>query len=284
VGISAATWIYALARIPLIAEPNLGFRGLKRRSMHETPRPFRLIEPIMRLLASWISHLPLESIRNRLDYVLIRSGDSLGITPDELIALSVLTSLLLAACGGLISHFLDTGCLVPFIGLIVGGSLPFLQLHTAIRNRLKEVNRSLPAAIDLAALCMNAGLDFTGALKSTVDNSLSQNGSVEEEFSRVLQELDIGHTRKQALEALQERLPTPAIQNFVGAVIQAEEKGNPLCEVLQIQARMLRMRRSVAAEEAAARAGALMMIPLFLLLCCILVVLFGPFIVNGIGL
>jgi tight adherence protein C len=283
-GISIAVWIYPLTRIPLIAEPNLGFRGLKRRNMQQAASSFRLIEPIMRLIASWSSHLPLKTVRDRLDNILIRSGDSLGITPDELIALAVLGSLLLAACGVLISRYLEAGLLPPFVGLLTGASLPFLQLHTTIRNRMKEVNRTLPAAIDLAALCMGAGLDFPGALKSIVDNAPSRNSAVEEEFSRVLQELDIGHTRKQALQALEQRLPTPAIQNFVGAVVQAEDKGNPLCEVLQIQAQMLRMRRSVAAEEAAARAGALMMIPLFLLLCCILLVLFGPFIVNGIGL
>ncbi len=284
VAVAIAAWVYPLTRIPLMAKPNLGFRGLKRQSMVKTASSFRLIEPAMRLIASWLSRLPLKTVRDRLDNLLIRSGDSLGITPDELIALAVLGSFLLTACGGLISRYLNAGLLPPLVGLLIGASLPFLQLHSTIRNRLKEVNRTLPAAIDLAALCMGAGLDFPGALKSIVDNAPSRNSAVEEEFSRVLQELDIGHTRKQALEALEQRLPIPAVQKFVGAVVQAENKGNPLCEVLQIQAQMLRMQRSVAAEEAAARAGALMMIPLFLLLCCILLVLFGPFIINGIGL
>ena len=67
-------------------------------------------------------------------------------------------------------------------------------------------------------------------------------------------------------------------------MIQAEQKGNPLAQVLEVQARMLRMRRSVAAEEAAARAAVLLMLPLVLLLLAVLLLLFGPFLVNGVGL
>jgi tight adherence protein C len=63
-------------------------------------------------------------------------------------------------------------------------------------------------------------------------------------------------------------------------VVQAEEKGNPLAEVLQIQATMLRMRRSVAAEESAARAGVLMMGPLMLIFATIMLIILGPFAVN----
>jgi tight adherence protein C len=76
-------------------------------------------------------------------------------------------------------------------------------------------------------------------------------------------------------------VPTEAVKEFVSSVIQAEEKGNPLSEVLRIQARMLRMRRSVAAEQNASRAGLMMMIPLLLIFASIILLLLGPFIING---
>ena len=63
--------------------------------------------------------------------------------------------------------------------------------------------------------------------------------------------------------------------------MQSEEKGNPLAEVLRIQANMLRMRRSVLAEESAARAAVLMMGPLMLIFGAIILVLLGPFIINS---
>ena len=73
------------------------------------------------------------------------------------------------------------------------------------------------------------------------------------------------------------------MRDFVNAVVQAEQKGNPLARVIQVQGRMLNMRRSVAAEEAAARAGVLMIGPMVLQLGCILLLLMGPFLVKGIG-
>jgi tight adherence protein C len=278
-----AAFVYYLSIIPVMSEPNLGHRGLKRRQTLDAAHSFRLIEPFVRLIASWVSRLPIHRLRSRLDKLLVQSGDTLGITPDEAVALIGISAAAFAAFGAIISRYLHAGLIFPFIGLLNGGLLPLFQLKTDIRNRFKQLDRKLPAAIDLAALCMGAGLDFPGALKLIVEYAPSRRGVVEEEFLRILQELEVGHTRKQALEAFAQRTPTNAVKNFVGAVVQAEEKGNPLAEVLQIQAQVLRMRRSVAAEEAAARAGVMMMIPLFLLLCCILLVLFGPFIVNGIG-
>jgi tight adherence protein C len=76
-------------------------------------------------------------------------------------------------------------------------------------------------------------------------------------------------------------VPTEAVREFVGAVIQAEEKGTPLAEVLRIQATILRMRRTVLAEEAASRAGVMMMIPLMMLLGCILLILMGSMMLKS---
>ena len=67
------------------------------------------------------------------------------------------------------------------------------------------------------------------------------------------------------------------------AVVQAEAKGTPLAEVLSIQARMLRMRRSVRAEESAAKAGLMMMGPLMMMFMCIILLLLGPFVVQWMG-
>ena len=92
----------------------------------------------------------------------------------------------------------------------------------------------------------------------------------------MLQELGIGRTRKQALLGFAERAPIETVQEFVNSVVQAEEKGNPLADVLQIQAGMSRMRRTVRAEQQAAKAGVQMIGPLALLLICIIALILGP--------
>ena len=162
----------------------------------------------------------------------------------------------------------------------LGMLLPHLQVSGEIERRFKQVNRGLPFAIDLVALTMSAGLDFPGALRQVTEKTSDKADALYEEMQRILQELELGRTRKQALLAFADRCPTEAVRDFTSAVVQAEEKGNPLADVLQIQATMLRMRRSVAAEESAARAGVLMMGPLLLIFGTIMLIILGPFAVN----
>jgi tight adherence protein C len=130
---------------------------------------------------------------------------------------------------------------------------------------------------------MGAGLDFPAALRMLSESNAPKPSPLAREFTVILEHLEFGHTRKEALESFAERVPSRAVADFVSAVIQAEQKGNPLARVLQIQGRMLSMRRSVAAEEAAARAGVLMILPMVLLVGSILLLLMGPFLVKGIG-
>jgi tight adherence protein C len=158
----------------------------------------------------------------------------------------------------------------------LGAALPYLQVSSAGTLRMKQINRGLPYAVDLLALAMSAGKDFPGAVRQVVEKSSDPDDALIEEFARILQELGIGRTRKQALLGFAERAPIETVQEFVNSVVQAEEKGNPLADVLQIQAGMSRMRRSVRAEQQAAKAGVQMIGPLALLLLCIIALILGP--------
>jgi tight adherence protein C len=148
------------------------------------------------------------------------------------------------------------------------------------QKRIKQVNRGLPFVIDLMALAMSAGLDFPGAIRQVVEKSSDQSDALVEEFTRLLQELQLGRTRKQALTDFSDRVPTDQVVEFVNAVLQAEAKGNPVADVLQIQAGVSRLRRSVRAEELAAKAGVAMVGPLFLLFFCIMLLVMAPMIMK----
>lgn len=106
---------------------------------------------------------------------------------------------------------------------------------------------------------------------------------VAQELGQLLTSLELGHTRRQALQDLERRVPIEAVRTFARAVIQAEEKGNPLVDVLQVQAKLSRMQRSILAEEAASRAGVMLMLPLMMLLVCVLLLVMGPFLSGGIS-
>jgi len=273
--------VYTFTRNEPTAMPITGARGLKRQRALAAEGSFKTIEPLMRLVASWIAPMHMPKLRRRIDEQLIHAGDWLGLTADEFLALSMISAVGFMLVSLLLSDVLDMSpAFTVFFGGL-GAMLPYMRVTGEIQDRFKSVNRGLPTAIDLASLCMGAGLDFPGALRQIVDKAAAKDDALTEELNRILQELELGRTRRQALENLAERVPTEAVRDFVGAVVQAEEKGNPLAEVLRIQARMLRMRRSVMAEEGAARAAVLMMAPLMLIFCAIILILLGPFIIQG---
>jgi tight adherence protein C len=131
---------------------------------------------------------------------------------------------------------------------------------------------------------MGAGSDFPTALRFVVADMGGAHAVCQEELAQVLDEMELGRTRVEALSALAERTDSAAIQEFVAAVCQSETKGTPLVDALEIQATTLRARRSVLAEEAAAKAAVRLMFPMMLLVVCVLLIVIGPFIATGMGM
>jgi tight adherence protein C len=279
-----------LAQIPPLPRPVLGFRGRARTRALEDSALLRCLDPLIRTGAAWYAALTrlkrLQPAAERLRLLqgvhLEQAGHYWGLCPEEYSAFTALSAVVWAAFFAALSSWLRQGALGVGIGFALGAALPYWRVEGAVRERCKVIRRGFPAAVDLAALCVGAGLDFPGALLAIANNS-DEGDPVAGEFRHILAMLDVGHTRRHALAQLERRVPVQCVRDFVRALTQAEEKGNPIHEALTIQASMARMQRSVAAEEAAARAGVLMIVPMVLLLGCILLMLMGPFLVNGMG-
>lgn len=276
--LTAGMCALGVACVRATALPN-GPRGQARRRARA--RGLQLVDPLLRRIARGLEPLPLGATRARLEVWLARAGDFLGLSPDELLALSLFG----AAAGLLAGAALASGLpAAPPLGLLLGALAPWLALRRAIASRTRSLVRALPCAIDLLALCMGAGLDFAAALALVVRSLGAGHPALADELSRVLNELALGRTRAEALRAFAARVPIATVHELVGAMIQADQKGNALAPVLETQAQMIRMRRSVAAEHAAARASVMLMLPLMLLMGAILLVLFAPFAIDGMGL
>jgi len=282
-GLAVFIAAFRIASVPVPPAPRLGHRGAARFKALESSSLFATAEPVMRFIAGLVARLPLSRFRKKQELELMRGGNFLGLTADEFVALSLLSALAFGGTAACLTNLagMKSSLFVP--GAVLGLILPKAQLQGVIRERMKTITRGLPHSIEIAALCMGAGLDFPGAIRMLVNANRSQVDPLREEFANILEELDLGHTRKQALLGFADRVRSPAVRDFVNAVVQAEQKGNPLAKVIQVQGRMLNMRRSVAAEEAAARAGVLMIGPMVLLLGTIMLFLMGPFMVKGIG-
>lgn len=263
------------------ATPVFGSRGERRQRAVEKIPLFAMFEPTVRLMGAWFAAIPLAATRAKIEKTLADSGYYLGITADEFLGLRALAAVGFALTGVLIGKLTGPVALMGITGFLMGPWLVQAQFEGERDRRFKEISRGLPSEIDMTAMCMNAGMDFPGAIRLIVSQRTGDDDVLRDEFARILAELDLGHTRAVALRAFEARVPTEAVREFVGAVVQAEEKGTPLAEVLRIQAGILRMRRSVLAEEAASRAGVMMMIPLIMLLGSILVILMGSMMLKS---
>jgi len=220
-------------------------------------------------------------MRPNAERLLMHAGDYLGLSADEFFALVLLSAFagaVFAAMFVVLAGF--SPVLIPILGA-GAGYLAYSEVRHTIELRRRDVNRALPSAIDLIALCMSAGLDFAGALTQITKNAPLGEDPLVEELGLILHHLQLGHPRTRALEVFAMRIPSEAVTDFVSAVIQAERKGNPLRETLTVQATVLRQRRSVRAEELAAKAASKMIIPMTLLVLSALLLVVGPMALNA---
>ena len=275
-GLAVVILVYTLASAPTRVASRLGLRGLKRQRVIAKSEVWASMEPLVRWLGVRVSGIPTDGQRAEIDRLVGLAGDYMGLTADEFIALSIVSAIGGAGVGVVTGYVTDLGPIMSVALTALGAALPYLQISGAATERLKSIGRGLPYVIDLMALSMGAGLDFPGAIRQVVEKSSNPDDPIVEEFTLVLQTLNLGQTRKQALLELARRAPVDAVTEFVNALIQAEERGNPVAEVLTIQASVSRTRRSVRAEEAAAKAGVQMVGPLMLVFFSIMILLLGP--------
>lgn len=290
IGLCLGIFAYQLAAVPMHPSPRLGQIGIQRRRALEQYPSLRSFEPVIRQVAAWVGEVrrlnllalgsPMRRLRDRQVEHLTQAGHYLGFTPDDYMALCILSGVATVGLTLALAAVDFSGTLISILLPSFGFAIPHAMVNEARGERQKAMRRGLPGAIDLAAMCMVGGLDFPGALGMIVKNS-SEDDIVAQELRQMLTSLDLGHTRKQALQDLERRVPIETVRTFARAVIQAEEKGSPLVEVLQVQAKISRMQRSILAEEAASRAGILLIVPMVMLLGCVILLLMGPFLSGG---
>ncbi|HEX3598442.1 MAG TPA: type II secretion system F family protein [Polyangiaceae bacterium] len=268
--------VYGIAAAPTVQASPLGLRGLRRvRTLRSNPT-FERLEPLLRWLGVRLQPLLGDALRERLDRQIMLAGDFWGLVPEEFVALSLVSAAGGAGFGWALAALLEKGALYPLVACALGLTIPYLELSSAQQARMKNFQNGLPYVIDLLALALSAGLDFPGAVQEVVEKSSNPEDALVEELGFLLQEQKVGKTRKAALLQFAARAQSESVKEFVAATVQAEERGNPLGHILQIQAEASRRRRSVRAEEAAAKASVKIMMPLMLAFVAVILLIAAP--------
>lgn len=267
---------YVMLSAPSQTAGRLGLRGLKRQAAIRKNELWASIEPLVRWLGVRLDPVLPGGLRASLNTQLSNAGDYLGLSPAEYVGLAIFSGFGLGSTSVLLVYLTDSTPLIAIAGFLIGGMIPYVQIGGEATERLKNISRGLPYVIDLMALSMGAGLDFPGSVRQVVEKSSNPDDPIVEEFTLLLQAITLGRTRKDALLDFSRRAPVDTVREFVSALVQAEERGNPVADVLAIQAGVSRNRRSVRAEEAASKAGVQMVGPLMLAFFAILGLVLGP--------
>jgi tight adherence protein C len=166
--------------------------------------------------------------------------------------------------------------------LLVGFALsllgPNLFLSTAAKNRQQAIKYQLPDALDLLAVCIEAGLSFDASLLKVSEKI---EGPFIDELLIVYREIQMGVPRNDALKKLSESSDIPELKTFISALIQANQLGIPINNVMQVQSKTLRETRSQEAREKGAKAPVKMLIPMVIFIFPVLfVILMAPSVIN----
>ena len=246
----------------------------------ELKQPFseRILKPAIKRWSIAIGSRSGSGSVERVRMQLARAGNPSGLGPVEFIGLRFLLAIGLGVGGFFLfeisSGKLQSVVLFSSVLAVFGFLMPGIWISRKIKSRKKEITRAMPDAIDLLAISVESGLGFDPALMRVAekwDNALTR------EFARVLSEMRIGKSKREALREMAFRVDDDGLTTFVSSVIQADQLGVAITQVLRIQSDAMRVRRRQRAEEAAQKAPLKMLFPMvFLIFPALYVVILGP--------
>ncbi len=225
-------------------------------------------------LVRWLAVLnkPLVSPEMRRQMSKNLSLSHVGITPEEHLLIKEIAMVLLAWLAFNVFDK-DLRLLGVFLGVGAGWIFPDMWLRGKINNVKEDVVKQLPDTVDLLGLCVNAGLDFMMALKWVVEKSAPT--VLIGEMNNVLQEINVGKPRRDALRDLARKYEIPDLSTFARTLIQADKMGTSVSEALNILAEDMRVARFRRGEAMALKAPLKMLLPLLFCIFPVVGILVG---------
>ncbi|MBC85757.1 MAG: pilus assembly protein TadC [Bdellovibrionaceae bacterium] len=221
-----------------------------------------------------------ESYRAKVKKKILNAGLSREINVDEFIGLQILWGVQIPIAVAVLDFALglEIGTFMIVGGAAIGAYFPHLYCASNKNQRYLSVVSDLPFYVDLLALSSRAGLDFVNAIQRIVDKS--EPSVLNDELAIVLKDIKLGSSRAEALRALSDRLDIPEVTSFVSVVVDSDDTGASIFEVLQEQSAQMRMERFTRAEKAGAKASQTMLIPMMIfILPAVFIVVFAPAII-----
>jgi len=248
----------------------------------ELSQPFseRVIYPVARALGELAIRFTPQNALQATAKKLELAGSPAKLDPTMLLSLQFIA---MGVFAGLIALVFTVGSTKWPFGRVILASLGFgllgfyfpqLWLSSKISRRQKSIRKAMPDALDLLTICVEAGLGFDMAMQKVSEKWATELSLA---FARVIQEINLGKVRREAMRDMADRIGLAEMTSFVAAVIQSEQLGVSLAKVLRIQSDQMRVKRRQRAEEEAHKAPIKMLIPMGLLIFpSLMIVLLTP--------
>jgi tight adherence protein C len=223
---------------------------------------------------------PLVKCHRAIDLLLIRGGNPKNLSSDHVIDLTFYSSLICAVVMYLYAESLSIpSILCAYIGLGLGGILPWSLLNLAAGKRQVAIQKELPYLLDLLTLCVESGMDFTTALIRI--GPTFKKTPLGSEVALLVTEMRMGKSRQESLRDLSSRVGLMELSTAVNAIIQSDKLGASMGPALRIQSEDMRRKRILLAEESGMKAPVKLLFPLVVFIFpTTFIVLFAPMLIK----
>lgn len=236
------------------------------------------------LVMPYSAKLKREDWRKKTKRLIVSAGLEDEIDVEELLAYKIFLGFCVPsflAIYMLVSGMTPSPWLIGFM-MSVGYVYPSIWVSGNRKRRHEDIRLQLPFVLDLLTLSTEAGLDFIGALQKVVEKT--RPGPLVNEISRMLQEIQLGTTRADAMRDMAWRIDLSETNSLVAVLVTADQMGSPLGAVLRVQSDLIRVQRFTNAEKKGAAASQKLLFPLiFFIMPAVFIMIFGPVILGFLG-
>lgn len=265
-------------------------RGSKQEAIEELNSTFfdRFIKPIITKISETFAKINAQENRTGKKNEAIKtverqlrlagmdlSAEAFNFYKKCFMAIVIIVSIFLTA---LFSSLGALSILILLVGCILAMLVPNLFLSTKASSRQEAIRVQVPDALDLLGVCIEAGLSFDNSLLKVSEKI---QGPFIDELLIVYREINMGVPRNDALKKLSDATEISELKTFISALIQANQLGIPINNVMNVQSVQLRETRMQQAKEKGAKAPVKMLIPMVIFIFPVLfIMLMGPTVLN----
>jgi tight adherence protein C len=242
------------------------------------PILFKLVLPFIGNVRFIARNSSFKAVREHTEKQLLMAGYADSVNAVDFISMRIMLAIFGAII--LVLCIIQQRTLIGLILQVIMVIYPPVWLRKVIQSRHTEILSALPNMLDLLTLSVQAGKDFLASLRDIIQRRKMD--ALNEELSRTFQEIKLGKKRSRALRDLATRVGQPDLSTVLNSIIQAEELGVSIGELLTIQGDMLRDKRFARAEKKAGEAPVKIVLPLALFIFpAVIIILVVPIVLQA---